>query len=128
YKILALLFWLLVCLIFSFDLLALSQTSLENFASAKAIYKNCPIWMCLGMHPAGSAEVLAGADIKAEKFERAEKIMVMIKDLRSQIYGANDEMTVAIYADFGDLYLKMKKYDRCDLWYSKAIALSKKIG
>jgi len=109
------------------DLCALTGASGEKFWLSKSIYKAFPIWMCFGMHPAASAEVLTGADIQAGKYSRAEKLLFMIKDLRESIYGREHEMTVAVYADLGDFYYKMRRFGEADYWYLKSVALSQQI-
>jgi tetratricopeptide (TPR) repeat protein len=111
----------------SVDLCALASVSAEKFELSKSIYRAFPIWMCFGMHPAASAEVLAGADIQAGKHSRAEKILFLIKELRESIYGAKHEMIVAVYADLGDFYGKARQFSQSDFWYAKSIALSQQI-
>ena len=121
----ALIFWLLVAVLMTIDLSALTLAFCGQSATARTLYIDLPISRGLGMHPAASLETLAGAYVEAKKYALAETFFNEIKAIRVQTYGPENDMMVALHTDFGDLYSKEKKYDQAISEYQTAITISK---
>lgn len=94
---------------------------------AQKIYMTLPVSKMFGFHHAGSLELLAGANVKAREFSKAEQIYQSLFEIRKQFYGIESEQIADIYADFGNLYAKSNQTQSARSFYLKSIQLSEKL-
>jgi hypothetical protein len=116
---------ILVVLYMSVDLIALLAATTGNEKIACSIYKRIAPPASPSLHPGFSTELLAGAYIEANKFEKAERLELSIIRLRESIVGDHDELIADSYGNLGDFYSKAKQFDKAESNYKKAIALTK---
>jgi tetratricopeptide (TPR) repeat protein len=128
YESCAVTLWITAALIISFDFAAFSSAFCGNFENSQRLYTAVPVSIALGLHPAATLEMLSGAYVEAKNHAQAEHLYATIEKIRLQIYGADHEMMVALYTDFGDLYCKQMQFEKAASYYMRAIDLSKRIN
>ena len=116
-----------MCTLGTLDFAALCLAFSGNLKASEALYVNVPTMRLIGAHSAATAEILSGAYVNAGKYQQAEKIYGLVKDVRETVYGPASEPAVGLCADYGDLYALQKRYDLASTYYEKSIALSKTI-
>jgi hypothetical protein len=82
----------------------------------------------IGLHPAATLEVLAGAYVEHKEFHRAEKLYMDILAVRSRVFGATSGPVGALYADLGDLSVRESNFKNAEYWYRKSVDLSEAPG
>ena len=115
------------CLLMLTDLAALLLANSGQRQAAVSIYSLIAPPVVLGLHPAFTLEMLAGAYIQAGKFDKAEELEFTVVAIRKSVAGEKHELTAAIYADLGDLYRRAGKPNLAEASYRKSISLSKAI-
>jgi tetratricopeptide (TPR) repeat protein len=79
------------------------------------------------MHPGFSLELLAGANVEAKKFGRAEGLELAVLALRRSIVGEKNELVAAAYANLGDFYHKAERKTLAEAYYARAIKLTQEL-
>jgi tetratricopeptide (TPR) repeat protein len=127
YKHVLLAGWCVVCLFATFDFAALASAFSGNWPASEFLYTRVSAMSLIGAHPASTAEILAGAYVRAQRFDRAEAVYGLLERVRTKVYGAESESTVGLLTDYGDLYTQQKSYAKAEDCYSRAISMSQKI-
>jgi tetratricopeptide (TPR) repeat protein len=107
-----------------FDFTSLALTCFQQTAPAKQMYLLNPLYRIPGVHPALSAELLAGAYIEADRLDDAEHLSDFLLNIRKEIYGEKHPMIAEMYGNYAFIYLKRnqplsaEKYSRqsIELW------------
>ena len=109
------------------DFSAFATAAFGNTPWTAALY-SIPGSQLLGLHPAATLEVLAGAYVEHKEFARAEKLYMDILEVRTRVYGLNSGPVSALYTDLADLNVRQGKFDKAEFWYRMSIALSEAPG
>lgn len=80
----------------------------------------------VGLHPAYSLELLAGAFSQGHNYVEAERLYQDVLSVRKQLYGEQHIMRASIYADLGNLFQKQGKFTEAEAAYRQALATWKK--
>ncbi len=116
-----------VCLFLLVDLSAFLCANSGNRQAAIMLYRVVAPPAVLGLHPAFSLEMLAGACVQSDKLAKAEQLDFTLADIRRSIVGEKHELMAAIDCDLGDLYKRWGKSDEAEKHYRKSILLSQEI-
>jgi tetratricopeptide (TPR) repeat protein len=76
----------------------------------------------VGLHPAATLELLAGAFSQGGNYVEAERLYQEILFVRKQLYGDRHIMRASIYADLGNLFQKQGKFQQAEVAYRQALA------
>ncbi len=95
----------------------------EKLDTACLIYRAIALPVAL-VHPGFSLELLAGANVEARKFDRAERMELSVLALRRSIVGEKSELVAAAYANLGDFYHKAERNGLAEAYYLRAIQLT----
>jgi len=117
-----------ICLYASVDLTALALARVGKPDWSKSIYLAIAPPPALGIHPAFSLELLAGAFIDAGKLAQADPLLSYLLQIRTDVAGARSELTAAMYANLGDYYRKCSRSKNAEASYQRSIALSKDLN
>jgi hypothetical protein len=117
-----------ICLYAGVDLTALVLARFGKPEWSKPIYLAIAPPLALGIHPAFSMELLAGAEIDAAKLATAEPLLSSLLAIRTDFAGAHSELTAAMYANLGDYYRKFRRNKEAERYYQRSIALSKDLN
>lgn len=110
------------------DFTAMSLSVAGMRGPAVSLYTIAPASYWIGLHPAFSLEMLAGAMVQSQKYDRAEPLYKEIREIRVKLAGPKSDLASAIYADLGDLYVRKKDLDSAEYWYRCSVALGAKTG
>lgn len=110
------------------DFSALCFSAVGLSAPAVALYTFLPSTYWIGLHPAFSLEMLAGALVEHRELDRAEPLYKEILDIRLRLSGPNSDLASAIYADLGDLYVRKNDLVTAEHWYRRTIAIGPRTG
>lgn len=117
-----------LALVFSIvDAISFGLAAAGQVKAAQNLYISLPVSTIIGFHPAGSMELLAGANVKAKKFVSAERLYQSLFEIRKRFYGRESEPIADLYADLGNLYAKSKNVSAARDFYLRSILLSKKL-
>lgn len=110
------------------DLAAAMCTRLGAYEVARPLYMVSPLTQAAryvpGMHPAFSAEILAGAAIEGGYRSRAREIFGMLESIRLEFYGERSESYAAFLADRAELSLKDGDLASAERDYLKGLEIS----
>jgi len=109
-----------------FAALCFSVTGMNQIGAT--IYRICPSTYWLGLHPAFSLEMLAGALVQSKNFKQAEPLYSEILDIRTKLCGADSDLASAIYADLGDFYVRSNDLAKAEHWYRRSIEIGPRTG
>ncbi|MBC8000232.1 MAG: tetratricopeptide repeat protein [Leptolyngbya sp.] len=109
------------------DAIPFGLAAAGRIKAAQNLYVSLPVSTIFGFHPAGSMELLAGANVKAKKYSSAERLYQSLFEIRKRFYGRESEPVADIYADLGNLYAKSKNVSSARDFYVKSILLSEKL-
>jgi tetratricopeptide (TPR) repeat protein len=110
------------------DFAALCFSVAGNYQIGATIYRLCPSTYWLGLHPAFSLEMLAGAFVQSKNFKQAEPLYLEILDIRTKLCGADSDLASAIYADLGDFYVRSGDMGKAEHWYRRSIEIGPRTG
>lgn len=111
-----------------FDFTALSLSACGFYQPSRALYVALPFTYWLGLHPAFSLEILAGAQAQNKNFSCAEPLYLEVLEIRKSLSGPNSDLVGAVYADLGDLYVRKQDLPSAELWYRRSVALGTRTG
>lgn len=114
----------LVVLFLSYDFAALALTLSQQLKPARQMYLCNPFYRIPGVHPALSAELLAGAYIEAGRLPHAEKLSEFLLDIRQEIYGSRHLLIADMYGNFARIYLLKGDFKIAEQYSRKSLALS----
>jgi tetratricopeptide (TPR) repeat protein len=109
-----------------FAALTLSVAGLRS--AAVLLYTALPATYWIGLHPAFSLEMLAGALVENRDFERAEPFFKEVLEIRTSLCGPESDLASAIYADLGDLYVRKHDLLAAEQWYRRTVAIGPRTG
>lgn len=89
-----------------FDFTCLTLTCAKHLKPARELYLLNPVYKIPGIHPALSAELLAGAYIEANRLDDAERLSDFLLDIRKQIYGQHHPMIAEMFGNYAFISLK----------------------
>lgn len=110
------------------DFAALCLSLCGLHVPAIALYTTLPVSYWMGLHPAFSLEMLAGALVENNSFERAEPLFLEVKKIRIKLTGPESSLASAVYADLGDLYVRKHDLSTAEYWYRRSVALGAHTG
>lgn len=113
----------LVFLLYDFTCLAL--TCAKQLAPAKQMYLLNPLYRIPGVHPALSAELLAGAYIEANRLDDAEHLSDFLLDIRKEIYGEKHPMIAEMFGNYAFIALKRNQPLEAEKYSRRSITLWK---
>lgn len=117
----------IVASLVTIDFTAFATAAFGNSACTRTLY--CfPVSQLIGLHPAATLEVLAGAYVEHKEYARAEKLYMDILAVRIKMFGPKGGPVSALYADLGDLNVRQNKLDAAANWYRKSVELSESSG
>jgi tetratricopeptide (TPR) repeat protein len=116
---------LVVLLFLAYDFSCLSLTCGNQLAAAKKMYLLNPLYRIPGVHPALSAELLAGAYIEVDKLDEAEHLSDFLLDIRKEIYGEKHPMIAEMFGNYAFIALKRNRPLEAEKYSRKSIALWK---
>ncbi|HEY9756370.1 MAG TPA: tetratricopeptide repeat protein [Oculatellaceae cyanobacterium] len=126
YKYVVLAGWSVILLFATSDFAALACAFTGNAAVSEFLYTHVSAMSLIGARPASTAEILAGAYVRAKSFDKAQAVYGLIEQVRTKVYGPESEQAVGLLADYGDLYAQQSRYDKAEEFYSRSITMSKK--
>lgn len=110
------------------DLAAAMCTRIGAYEVARPLYMVSPLAQAAryvpGMHPAFSAEILAGAAIEGGYRSKAREIFGMLESIRLEFYGERSESYAAFLADRAELSLKDGDLASAERDYLKGLEIS----
>jgi len=115
----------LVLIWLSYDFTSLAFTCAGQRNIAKPMYLFNPIYRIPGIHPALSAELLAGAYIEANRLDEAETLSNFLLDIRKEIYGERHPMIAEMFGNFAFIALKRNDAKTAENYARQSIALWK---
>jgi tetratricopeptide (TPR) repeat protein len=118
----------IVAVLATIDFAGLSLSVVKNYPSSIAVYTAVPTSYWLGLHPAFTLELLAGALVENNNFAAAEPLYKSILAIRLNLCGPQSDLAGAIYCDLGDLYVRMHKLNVAESWYRRSVALGARTG
>lgn len=124
-KLLAL---LVVSFVAAVDFTALCLSLLGQYSAAIALYTWTPVTYWIGLHPAFSLEILAGALVQNHEYDRAEPLYLEVKSIRFKLAGPKSDLASAIYADLGDLSVRRNELAAAEKWYRQSVSLGPHTG
>lgn len=110
------------------DFTALLLSVLGFYAPAVALYCLMPFSYWLGLHPALSLEMLAGAFVQKGDYLIAEPLYDEVMQVRVRLSGDRSDLCSAVYADIGDLNVRKNDLLKAEEWYRKSIELGPRTG
>ncbi len=110
------------------DFVALCLSLLGLYGPAIALYTCMPVTYWVGLHPAFTLEMLAGALVQNRNYERAEPLFLEVKSIRVSLAGADSDLASAIYADLGDLKVRRNDLPAAEKWYRRSVAVGPRTG
>ncbi|HEY9792989.1 MAG TPA: tetratricopeptide repeat protein [Candidatus Obscuribacterales bacterium] len=117
-----------VMLFATIDFSALALAAAGQTNASVAIYSTVPTSYWLGFHPAFTLEMLAGALVENQNFERAEPLYKSLLAVRLKLCGPTSDLAGAIYADLGDFYVRKHELVVAEQWYRRSISLGVRTG
>ncbi|MDZ4834148.1 MAG: tetratricopeptide repeat protein [Candidatus Melainabacteria bacterium] len=117
---------MLTILFMVFDFTALALTLSQQLEPAKQMYLINPVYRIPGVHPALSAELLAGAYMEADRLPHAEKLSEFLLDIRQSIYGEDHLLVADMYGNFARINLQKGDFKTAEKYCRQSIALSTK--
>lgn len=117
-----------VTLVALIDFAALCLSLLGLYGPAIALYTCMPVSYWMGLHPAFSLEMLAGALVQSKNYERAEPLFLEVKSIRVRLAGPDSDLASAIYADLGDLKVRRNDLPAAEQWYRRSVAVGPRTG
>ncbi len=114
----------LVVLFLAYDFTSLALTLSQQLSPARTMYLNNPLYRIPGVHPALSAELLAGAYIEAGRLAHAEKLSEFLLDIRQTIYGPKHLLVADMYGNFARISLQKGDFKTAEQNSRKSLALS----
>ncbi len=121
-------FFSVVLLLGLMDFSALGLSIAGEYAHSAKLYMLLPATYWVGMHPAISLEVLAGALVENKDFARAEPLYKEVLSIRLKLCGPESDLASAIYADLGDFYVRKNDLASAEKFYRKAILIGPRTG
>jgi tetratricopeptide (TPR) repeat protein len=118
----------LAAVLATIDFGALTYSALGFTGPSIALYSALPTSYFMGLHPAFTLEMLAGAFVQNKQLDRAEPLYRSVLQVRINVCGARSDQVGAIYADLGDLYVRMNNLREAEAWYRKSVALGARTG
>ena len=116
---------LVVLMFLAYDFSCLSLTCANQLAAAKKLYLLNPLYRIPGVHPALSAELLAGAYIEVDKLDEAEHLSDFLLDIRKEIYGEKHPMIAEMFGNYAFIALKRNRPLDAEKYSRQSIALWK---
>ncbi|MBX9689683.1 MAG: tetratricopeptide repeat protein [Candidatus Obscuribacterales bacterium] len=110
------------------DFAALCLSLFGQYSAAITLYTWMPVSYWVGLHPAFSLEMLAGALVQNHEFGRAEPLYQEVKAIRISLAGPKSDLASAIYADLGDLSVRSKELAAAEQWYRQSVSLGSHTG
>lgn len=110
------------------DFAALIACLCSAYQISTIMYSALPASYWIGLHPAFSLEILAGAMVTNRDYKRAEPLYQELLTIRQNVCGPDSDSVGAFYADFGDYYVRQSWLDIAEGWYRKSVALGARTG
>jgi tetratricopeptide (TPR) repeat protein len=112
----------------SVDFCALTLSVAGAGAQSAALYCAMPVTSWVGLHPAFSLEMLAGALVQSQNYQKAEPLYHTLISIRTTVCGRNSDQVGAIYADMGDFCVRKHDLPSAQIWYRRSLSLGTHTG
>ncbi len=112
-------------LFLAYDFTSLALTFSAQLKPAKQMYLLNPVYRIPGLHPALSAELLAGAYMEANRLPQAEQLSTFLLDIRKEIYGEHHHMIADMYGNFAQISLMKGDFNSAERYSLQSIKLWK---
>lgn len=119
---------LIVVTVATIDFSALALACARMYNASRAIYSSLPITYWLGLHPAFTLEILAGALVEHQNYNVAEPLYRELVSIRIIVAGPRSDLASAIYADMGDFCVRKHDLSSAVDWYRRSVALGSRTG
>ncbi|HZT35135.1 MAG TPA: tetratricopeptide repeat protein, partial [Nitrososphaera sp.] len=119
---------ILLCanLLIALDLTALFLLIHGDYKASRMIYMALPLYMVPDLHPALSAELLAGALIESNHIDQAQRLSDFLFDIRKSKYGGEHELVADMYGNYAIIALKKGEFVQAEAYCRRSIDLKRR--
>jgi tetratricopeptide (TPR) repeat protein len=118
----------LVTILVTCDFTAFCSAAFFRTPLTVTMYSVVPASRLVGLHPAATLEMLAGAFVESKHFESAEPLYFTILEVRKCTAGSRSDLVAALYTDLGDLNIRKNSLPRAEQWYRESIKIGQGSG